>query len=326
MKLIFMGTPEFAVSFLETLHRSRHQIALVVTQPDRPKGRGQKLAAPPVKEKALELGIPVAQPASLKTPEFHDLIRAQAADLLVVVAYRILPDTLFPLARFGAVNVHGSLLPKYRGAAPIQWAVASGETETGVTLFQLDAQVDHGQILAQEKTPIGPDETSADIFARLRELGQGLLLRVLDDLESGKAKALEQDHTGACPAPKLKKEDGRLDWSQPAQVLHNRIRAFNPYPICYTLQAGTGKVLRIHASRVVLRMELEADAETDPALGPNGSGLEPGEVRFSRDRHPLVGTGSGVLKLIEMQWEGKPRLGGPDFINGLQDRDGLRFE
>jgi methionyl-tRNA formyltransferase len=325
MKLVFMGTPEFAVAFLESLHKSHHRISLVVTQPDRPKGRGQKLAAPPVKEKALELGIPVAQPASLKTPEFHDLIRAQEADLLVVVAYRILPDTLFPLARHGAVNVHGSLLPKYRGAAPIQWAVASGETETGVTLFQLDALVDHGKILAQEKTPIGPDETSADIFARLREIGQSLLLRVLDDLESGRARALEQDHAGACPAPKLKKEDGRLDWNLPAQALHDRIRAFNPYPICYAIQAGTGKVLRIHASRV----------EPAPGTGTSGAetpgaetvaALEPGEVRFSQDRHPLVGTGAGVLKLIEVQWEGKPRMGGPDFINGLQDRDNLRFE
>ncbi len=313
MKLVFMGTPDFAVPFLETLQRSRHQVSLVVTQPDRPKGRGQKLAAPPVKEKALELGLPVAQPVSLKTPEFHDLIRAQAADLLVVVAYRILPDTLFPLARFGAVNVHGSLLPKYRGAAPIQWAIASGEAETGVTLFQLDALVDHGKILAQEKTPIGAAETSADLFLRLRELGQGVLLRVLEDLEAGRARALEQNHAEACPAPKLKKEDGRLDWNQPAQVLHNRIRAFNPYPICHTMQVGTAKVLRIHTSQV---------ESPDPAAAT----LLPGEVRYSADRHPLVGTGSGLLKLIEVQWEGKPRLGGPDFINGLQDRDSLAFE
>ena len=311
MKLVFMGTPDFAAPFLETLHRSRHRVSLVVTQPDRPKGRGQKLGAPPVKEKALELGLPVAQPPSLKTPEFHDLIRKEAADLLVVVAYRILPESLFPLARFGAVNVHGSLLPKYRGAAPIQWAIACGEAETGVTLFQLDALVDHGKILAQEKTPIGTEETSADLFQRLRELGQGVLLRVLDDLEFGRVQALEQDHAGACPAPKLKKEDGRLDWKFTAQALHNRIRAFNPYPICYTTQAGTGKVLRIHASRV--------DAtDTNVALAP-------GEVRFSADRHPLVGTGDGVLKLLEVQWEGKPRLGGPDFINGLQDRDNLAF-
>jgi methionyl-tRNA formyltransferase len=316
MKLVFMGTPEFASAFLETLHKSSHMVSLVVTQPDRPKGRGQVLAPPPVKEKALELGIPVTQPASLKSPEFHEIIRAERADLLVVVAYRILPDTLFPLARFGAVNVHGSLLPKYRGAAPIQWAVASGDTETGVTLFQLDALIDHGKILAQERTPIGPEETSADVFAKLRELGQGTLLRVLDDLEAGRAKAIEQDHTGASPAPKLKKEDGRLDWSLPAKTLHDRIRAFNPYPICYALQTGTGKVLRIHASRV------EAETETDPSQEP----LSPGEVRISADRYPLVGTGSGLLRLVEVQWEGKPRMRGPDFLNGLRDRENLRFD
>src|SRR3954467_12257834 len=167
-----MGTPDFAVPFLESLHQSRHEIALVVTQPDRPKGRGRQLAAPPVKEKAIELGLPVAQPAALKTDDFHALIKAQGADLMVVVAYRILPDTLFPLTRFGAVNVHGSLLPKYRGAAPIQWAVASGDAETGVTVFQLDKQIDHGGILAQAKTPIGPEETSEDLFLRLREMGR----------------------------------------------------------------------------------------------------------------------------------------------------------
>src|SRR5262245_20506006 len=159
MRLVFMGTPDFAVPFLESLH-ARHQVVLVVTQPDRPKGRGRRLAAPPVKEKALELGLPVLQPEALKTPEFHAAIGAQAADLLVVVALRILPATLFPLARLGAVNVHASLLPKYRGAAPIQWAIANGEKETGVTVFQLDAQVDHGSVLGRETTPIGPEETA----------------------------------------------------------------------------------------------------------------------------------------------------------------------
>src|SRR6188508_1521084 len=158
MRLIFMGTPDFAVPILEALHAGPHTISLVVTQPDRPKGRGRTLAAPPVKEAAQRLGLPVIQPESLKTPEFHEAVRREAADLLVVVAFRILPESLFPLARLGAVNVHGSLLPKYRGAAPIQWAVASGETETGVTIFQLDRQIDHGGILAQARTPIGPEE------------------------------------------------------------------------------------------------------------------------------------------------------------------------
>ena len=313
MRLVFMGTPDFAAPFLDSLH-GRHQVSLVVTQPDRPKGRGRKLAAPPVKEKALELGLPVLQPDSLKTPEFQAVIAAEAADLLVVVAFRILPAALFPLTRLGAVNVHGSLLPKYRGAAPIQWAIAQGEKETGVTIFQLDALIDHGKVLGQEKTPIGPEDTAEDLFLRLRDLGQGLLLRVLDDLEAGRARALEQDHAQSSPAPKLKKEDGRLDWSLPAAALHDRIRAFNPYPICYTSRAdaggGAGRVLRVYAARVV--------EGTLPA----------GRLGISEDRHPVVGTGAGLLKLVEAQWEGGPKVSGPELVNGLQpaERAGLRFQ
>src|SRR5690606_1185009 len=350
MKIIFLGTPEFAVPFLAALHESRHEVALVVTKPDKPKGRGQKLTAPPVKEKALKLGYPVAQPVSLKTPEFHELVRAQGADLLVVVAYRILPDTLFPLARYGAVNLHGSRLPKFRGAAPIQWAVATGEFETGVTVFQLDREIDHGGILARAATPIGPEETSADLFARLREMGKDLLMRTLDDLEAGRARPEPQDHSLSSPAPKLKKEDGRLDWSLPAQVLHDRIRGFNPYPICYTVQAqaagssgpargngseaarepGSGRVLRIYASRVVASGSAPESAQGEGASDKAAHGpyaAKPGDVRFSSDRHPLVATGDGWLKLVEVQWEGKPRVGGPDFVNGLQpaERENLRF-
>ena len=315
MKIVFMGTPDFAVPFLESLH-ARHQVSLVVTQPDKPKGRGMKLAAPPVKEKALELGLPVAQPVALKSPEFHDLIRAQAADLLVVVAYRILPATLFPLTKHGAVNVHGSLLPKYRGAAPIQWSIAQGDTETGVTVFQLDAEIDHGGILARTVTPIGPDETSADLFERLRILGRDTLLKVLEDMEAGRAHPETQEHAAASPAPKLKKEDGRLDWTLPAQALHDRVRAFNPYPICYGVTEA-GKILRIHRTRPEAAPPLHADA--DPA--------EPGAVRIGTDRHPYIRAGRDWLKLLEVQWEGKPRVSGPDFVNGLQpaERDGLRF-
>jgi methionyl-tRNA formyltransferase len=312
MKLVFMGTPDFAAPFLESLGNTHHTVTLVVTQPDRPKGRGRGLAMPPVKETALKLGLPVAQPESLKTPEFHDLIRAQGADLLVVVAFRILPASLFPLSRLGAVNVHGSLLPKYRGAAPIQWAVANGEKETGVTVFQLDAQIDHGLVLGTEKTPIGPEETSGDLFLRLRDMGRDLLLRILDDLEAGRARPQEQDHGQSSPAPKLKKEDGRLDWNLPARTLHDRIRAFNPYPICYATTT-TGRVLRIHSARV-------------ESGGGTGGGM-PGEVHIGEDRHPVVSTGEGRLKLVEVQWEGRPKTTGPDLVNGLQpaEREALHF-
>jgi methionyl-tRNA formyltransferase len=332
MKIVFMGTPEFAVSFLETLHQSRHQVALVVTQPDKPKGRGQKLAAPPVKEKALELGLPVAQPVSLKTPEFHDLIRAQEADLLVVVAYRILPDTLFPLARFGAVNVHGSLLPKFRGAAPVQWAVATGESETGVTVFQLDKEIDHGGVLARAVTPIGPEETAGDLFARLQGMGREALMKAMDDLEAGRARPEPQDHGKSTPAPKLKKEDGLLDWNRSARYLHDRIRGFNPYPICYALQAGAGKVLRVHAAREAEAPENTRTVYDAVKLGiqlPPGMEIVPaGTVRIAPDRFPVVATGQGWLKLLEVQWEGKPRVSGPDFVNGLQpaEREALKFQ
>ncbi len=334
MKLIFMGTPEFAVPFLETLHQSHHTVSLVVTQPDKPKGRGQKLAAPPVKEKALELGYPVAQPVSLKTPEFHDLIRAQGADLLVVVAYRILPDTLFPLTRFGAVNMHGSLLPKFRGAAPIQWAVATGEKETGVTVFQLDREIDHGGILASAITPIGPNETAGDLFNRLKELGKDVLMQVLEDMEAGRTHPTQQDDSASSPAPKLKKEDGRLDFRLSAQTLHNRVRGFNPYPICYGVTSSSQRILRIHSTRVELQPSLSsfgdgghASGSLNPVGGIKGKAI-PGTVTMSVDRYPLVATCEGWLKLMEVQWEGKPKVSGPDFLNGLQsaEREVLHFE
>ncbi len=301
MNLVFMGTPAFAVPVLEAL-AVRHQVSLVVTQPDKPKGRGQQLAASPVKLKAQDLGIPVAQPESLKTPEFHDLIATQKADVLVVVAFRILPATLFPLARFGAVNIHGSLLPKYRGAAPIQWAVACGDAETGVTIFKLDAEIDHGGVLAQVKTPIGPEETAGELFERLSVMGRDLLLKTLEEIEAGTTVPSEQNHSQASPAPKIHKEDGRIDWTKSAQAIHDRVRGFNPAPGCHTVEVasdGAVRTLRVHRSRV--------------ASGTGTAGvveIEGGEA--------FVGTGVGRLQLVEVQWEGKPRISGRDLVNGLR--------
>ncbi len=307
MRIVFMGTPEFAVPSLAALHQSRHQVVLVVTQPDRPKGRGQKLAYSPVKQKALDLGLSLVQPESLKTPEFHERIRSETPDLLVVVAFRILPETLFPLARYGAVNVHASLLPKYRGAAPIHWAIARGETETGVTVFHLDRQIDHGGILAHRKTPIGPEETTADLYGRLMAMGAELLLETVNALADGKASLREQDHAAAGPAPKLRKEDGLLDWSLSAQVLHNRIRAFNPYPVCHTHEPS-GRVLRIWKARVI-------EAPTSGA----------GVVTQTDGGYPLVGCGENRLELIEVQPEGKPRMSGADYLRGVQESASLRY-
>jgi len=293
-----MGTPAFAAPVLEALSHA-HRVKLVVTRPDEPKGRGLKLTPTPVKEKALALGLPVAQPVALKDPAFQDLIAAQKADILVVVAFRILPAALFPLARLGALNIHGSLLPKYRGAAPIQWAIAQGEKETGVTIFRLDAEIDHGEILARSKTPIGPEETAGELFARLSVMGRDLLLETLAQLEAGTALPVPQDHTLATPAPKLKKEDGLLNWKHSAQTLHDRIRAFNPYPICYTRDTESGRVLRIHRSRM-----RPGQSESGKMIVESG--------------HPCIGTGDGLLELVEVQWEGGPKVSGVDFINGLR--------
>jgi methionyl-tRNA formyltransferase len=311
LNLVFMGTPEFAVPVLTSL-AARHKVSLVVTQPDKPKGRGQQLASPPIKLKADELGIPVAQPVSLKTPEFHDLIAEQKADLLVVVAFRILPASLFPLAKQGAVNIHGSLLPKYRGAAPIQWAVANGDAETGVTIFKLDAEVDHGGVLAQVKTPIGPNETAGELFARLSTMGRDLLLETLEQIEAGTTVPREQDHSLASPAPKIHKEDGLIDWTLSAQAIHDRVRGFNPAPGCHTNEVvlgvereAPGRSLRVHRTRV-------AAGEGPPGVVE----VENGEA--------YVGTGEGRIQLVEVQWEGKPRISGRDLVNGLRGAE-LRF-
>jgi methionyl-tRNA formyltransferase len=315
LNLVFMGTPEFAVPVLESL-AARHKVSLVVTQPDKPKGRGQQLASPPIKLKADELGIPVAQPASLKTPEFHDLIAAQKADLLVVVAFRILPATLFPLAKHGAVNIHGSLLPKYRGAAPIQWAVANGDAETGVTIFKLDAEIDHGGVLAQVRTPIGPNETAGELFARLSTMGRDLLLTTLDHIEAGTTVPREQDHTLASPAPKIHKEDGLIDWTASAQAIHDRVRGFNPAPGC-------------HTSEVLMGVEAQAPGRLARTLRVHRTLVAPGDgspgVVEVENGEAFVGTGSGRLQLVEVQWEGKPRISGRDLVNGLRGAT-IRFQ
>src|SRR5580658_9829029 len=226
LNLVFCGTPRFAVPTLERLVEAGFEVSLVVTQPDRPKGRGLELVASPVKQRAVQLGLPITQPERIKN---HDDFRGQLTDLkpdaIIVVGYgRIIPQWMLDLPALGNINIHGSLLPKYRGAAPIQWAIAGGESETGVTIFQLDDAVDHGKILAQVKTPIGPDETAGELFGRLSAMGRDLLLTTVADLESGRARPLEQNHSEATPAPKLKKEDGRIDWNQPAASLHNRVR------------------------------------------------------------------------------------------------------
>jgi len=297
MRLVFLGTPAFAVPTLERMVAAGHQVVEAVTQPDRPRGRGRQLAASPVKEAALRLGIPVYQPERVRRPEAVEHLRALAPEAMVVVGYgQIIPQSVIDLAPRGIINVHASLLPKYRGAGPIQWAIANGETRTGVTTMRIDAGLDTGEMLLKAETEIGPEENAVELGLRLAEMGAGLLVRTLEGLVDGSIVGEKQDNAQATYAPLLKKEDGAIDWSRPAQEIHNRVRGLQPWPGAST--TFRGQPLHVWRSRV-------ADA------GPGGT---PGAVRSVR---PLaVQCGSGALELVEVQMEGRKRVPAGDFANG----------
>jgi methionyl-tRNA formyltransferase len=260
MKIVFMGTPDFSAFFLKALVQAGHTVCAVVTQPDRPAGRGRKPTPPPVKMTALELGLPIVQPASVKDASFAAHIHSLQADISVVVAFSILPQAVLQATRLGALNMHGSLLPRYRGAAPIQWAVANGETQTGATVFLLDAKMDHGPILKQALLPILPEDTSLSIFEKMIPVGTQAVLEALRELEQGNAQTIEQDHSLATPAPKLKKEDGLIDVQSSAQQVYDRFRGFYSWP--GTWGYFNGKVLRIHAC---VPLHIQGDAISSPS-------------------------------------------------------------
>lgn len=301
MRIIYLGTPDFAVPTLEALHQAGHQIAAVYTQPDRPKGRGQEIAAPPVKEAAFRLHLPVHQPEKIRT--CVDELAALAADIMVVVGYgQIIPQNIIDLPRFGIVNVHASLLPHYRGAAPIQWAIANGETRTGVTTMQIDAGLDTGAMLLKAETAIDPSETAPELSARLAPLGAELCVETLRQLEAGTLAATPQDPEHATLAPILTKNDGRIDWTWPAAKIHNRVRGLQPWPGCFSRFRGQP----INIWRTALGV---ADAPT---------GLEPGEL-FAHRRRLFVGAGgNATLELLEVQPPGKKRMHPNDFANGVR--------
>ncbi len=308
MRLVFLGSPAFAVPTLERLVEFGARVLEVVTQPDRPRGRGQQAAAPPVKEAALRLGLPVYQPERVRRPEAVDRLRTLEPDAMVVVGYgQLIPQAIINIPSFGILNVHASLLPKYRGAAPVQWAIANGETRTGVTTMRIDAGLDTGDLLLTAETEIGPAETAVDLGARLAAMGADLLIRTLEGLEAGSLIARKQDPAEATYAPLLKKEDGRIDWAFPAEFIHNRVRGFQPWPGAYT--AFRGGTLRIWKSR--------------PAAASCLAGLAAGQLA---SLSPLmVSCGSGALELIEVQLEGRRRMSAADFANGhrLTDNDFL---
>jgi methionyl-tRNA formyltransferase len=299
MRLLFLGTPEFAVPTLEALVAARHEIAAVVTQPDRPKGRGKEVAAPPVKEAAVRLRLPVHQPERIRTPESLQWFTSQNADALIVVGYgKIIPQSIIDLPRRGILNVHASLLPKYRGAAPIQWAIASGETRTGVTIMQIDAGLDTGDILAQSETNVGPDETAIDLSPRLAALGAALLVDTLPGIERGTIVRRQQDDARATVAPVLKKEDGKVDWNCGAQTIHNRARGFLPWPGCYT--QFRGRLLQIWKTR----------RANDRGEAP------PGRMQVDRNRLFAACGEGGWLEILELQVEGRKRISAANFLNG----------
>jgi methionyl-tRNA formyltransferase len=303
MKIIFMGTPDFAVPALKQLLAAGHHIEHVFTQPDRPVGRKQVITPPPVKTCALEHGLNVHQPEKIKTATARAEIEPlfKQADAGIVAAYgRILPDWMLAAPRLGCINVHSSLLPKYRGAAPINWAIARGEVETGVTIMQMDAGLDTGAILLQRATPIGVAETAAELTPRLAALGAQLLIETLAGIEAGTITPQPQDDARASLAPILKREDGQVDWTMTAQEIFNRLRGFLPFPGCYTFFNGQ-------------RLELvKARVEEDAV-----SGLPPGVVSEVTKDSLTIACGNGThLRVLEVQPAGKRAMLARDFLNG----------
>lgn len=308
MRIVFLGSGAFAIPSFEAVIEAGHDVVALVTQPDREKGRGRALSPPPLKPVAEARGVAVHQPRRVREPAAQDALRALAPDIQVVVAYgQILPRSVIDIAPLGTVNVHGSLLPRYRGAAPIQWAIVNGERETGVTTMLIDEGLDTGPTLLSRATPIGPEETAAELEPRLAALGAAVLVETLEGIGAGTLKPVPQDHARATLAPIIRKEDGRLDWTLPAETLARRVRGFHPWPGTFTTWQGQPlKVLRAR-----------------PA--PDGPST-PGEI-VATDREGLVaGCGGGTrLRLLEVQPESRRPMSAAAFAAGLRPAPGARF-
>jgi methionyl-tRNA formyltransferase len=304
MKVLFMGTPDFAVPTLDQLIRSRHEVIGVVTQPDKQKGRGHAVSFTPVKELALQHQLPVYQPLKVREPEFMDKIRSLEPEVIVVAAFgQILPKAFLDIPPYGCINVHGSLLPKYRGAAPIQYSIIEGEEETGITIMHMDAGIDTGDMILQKSLPIAPKETGGSLFDKLAVLGAELLLEALNQIEAGTADRIPQDNEKASYVKMLDKDMGRLDFTQSAVRLERLIRGLNPWPSAYTILDG--KTLKLW----------QADAEPISQADGNKSFL-PGEIVELRKDAFVVATGEGVLVIRELQLEGKKRMPTDAFLRG----------
>jgi methionyl-tRNA formyltransferase len=309
MRIIFMGTPDFAIPSLRILLEHGSSVISVVTAPDKPQGRGQKVAPSPVKTFAAERNIPVLQPDDLKASDFVSAVSASQPDLIVVVAFRILPPEVFRIPRLGSINLHASLLPKYRGAAPISWAIINGEEETGVTTFFLKEKVDTGSMIMQARLRIGPDETAGELHDRLAELGAQVVLQTVRAIELGNVSPQVQDESLATRAPKIYKEDCRIRWRQPALRIHNFVRGLSPHPCAWTVH--NGKVIRIYRTSCFGASEL-------------GGGVSGKVVSVDADRL-VVCTGEGLLSIDEVQMEGRKRMGIAEFLRGYSVIAGDKF-
>jgi len=309
MRIVFMGTPEFALPSLELLLKSEHQVVGVVTQPDKPKGRGLKLSASPVREFAEKQNIKVLTPEDLKSEEFYQALSELKPDLIAVVAFRILPERIFSLPPFGTVNLHASLLPKYRGAAPINWAIIKGEKKTGVTTFFIQKKVDTGNIILQREVEILPDETYGELSLKLSQVGAEVLLETINLIEKKEAKTHPQNELEATPAPKITDELCKIDWSRPAEEVNNLIRGVSPTPGAFTFFRG--KILKIYKTEKV----------------PEQNDLsEPGRIiGADKSMGILVQTGRGILKLKELQLEGKKKITADEFLRGYRIEAGEKL-
>ncbi len=311
MKIVYMGTPDFAVNTLEAIVKAGHEVVLVVTKPDRAKGRSGKLVYTPVKEKALEYGLPVAQPEKVREEEFVSRLEKLAPDVIVVVAFgQILPERILKIPKYGCINVHASLLPAYRGAAPIQWAVIDGLNETGVTTMYMEKGLDTGDIICQSRLMLDKEDTGGSLFERLAKEGASLLLTTLEQIEQGTATRTKQDDSKSSYAKMLTKEMGRLDFSKDAAVLERLIRGLNPWPSAYTFLHG--KSLKIYKAEVLLEESLSGT-------------MEPGTVMSVDKKSFTVRCGNGALRILNLQLAGKKRLDTSAFLLGYELKAGTRL-
>ena len=310
LNMVFCGTPQFAVpSLRKLLSQPEFEILGVFTQPDRPRGRGNEVSFSPVKELALEAGIAIHQPEKIRALENEQLLRELRPDVIVIIAYgQIIPARLLPIPRLGWINLHASLLPKYRGAAPIAWAIAKGETFTGDTTMRIDAGMDTGEMLLQRQLPIGPDETAPELAARLSEAGADLMVETLEALQSSNLTGRAQDHSAATTAPMLKREDGRIDWDEPAQEIYNRLRGFDPWPGAFT--EFRGQTCHLWGR---------------PASKELPAALTAGTVTL-QDGNLYVACGAATeMRLTYVKLEGRKRISAAEFANGARLRNGERF-